>query len=133
MKSWICLTLAVGLIALTAAGCSQTSTASSGGGGTTTPTMGAGGGGAATTEGFQGEARNFNLQVRCPGVHLLKSKGWTDQQIMQQLEVSEDEIPTCEQYIASLPKGYVPPPPPGVTASAVTTKPAAMPAPAKTQ
>jgi hypothetical protein len=124
MKITIGLALAAGLF-LMVAGC-----ATSGGGGAAPAggTAAAAGGGAAagtTTASAGGEIRNFNLEVKCPGVHYLKSKGWSDQQIVQQLSVEEANIPQCESWAASQPKGYVPPPPPGVAAA-----PGAPPVPA---
>jgi hypothetical protein len=74
--------------------------------------------------------RDFNLRVKCPGVHELKQHGWSDAQIVQQLSVSADDIPACEQWVKQQPKGYVPPPPPGTAAAAapkaVPTTPAAQ-------
>src|SRR5262249_58887646 len=73
--------------------------------------------------------RDFNLRVKCPGVHELKQHGWSDAQIIQQLGVSQDDIPACESWVQAQPKGYVPPPPPGTAAAgapkAVPTTPAA--------
>ncbi|HKF29654.1 MAG TPA: hypothetical protein VKB29_10500 [Candidatus Binataceae bacterium] len=73
--------------------------------------------------------RDFNLRVKCPGVHELKQHGWSDQQIIQQLSVSQEDIPACESWVQAQPKGYVPPPPPGTAAAgapkAVPTTPAA--------
>jgi hypothetical protein len=91
----------------------------------------AGGQGESVAASTGGEGmRDFNLRVKCPGVHELKMHGWSDQQIMQQLSVSADEIPACEQWVKSQPKGYVPPPPPGSPAAkaAAGAKPAASPA-----
>lgn len=72
--------------------------------------------------------RDFNLRVKCPGVHELKQHGWSNQQIVQQLSVSEEDIPVCEAWVQAQPKGYVPPPPPGTAAAgapkAVPTTPA---------
>lgn len=86
-----------------------------------------GGTGAASAGGES--MRDFNLRVKCPGVHELKMHGWSDQQIVQQLSVSQDDIPACEAWVRAQPKGYVPPPPPGTTAAAapkaVPTPPAA--------
>ena len=62
--------------------------------------------------------RNFNLAVKCPGVHWEKTHGWSNQQIMQQESLDENDIPACEQWVAAQPKGYVPPPPAGTTAAA---------------
>ncbi|HSU91142.1 MAG TPA: hypothetical protein VLI44_06820 [Sporolactobacillaceae bacterium] len=77
--------------------------------------------------------RNFNLAVKCPGVHWEKTHGWSNQQIMQQESLDENDIPACEQWVAAQPKGYVPPPPPGTpTAQAAKPAPAAgAPAPTK--
>ena len=70
--------------------------------------------------------RNFNLAVKCPGVHWEKTHGWSNQQIMQQESLDENDIPACEQWVAAQPKGYVPPPPPGTpTAQAAKPAPAA--------
>ena len=71
--------------------------------------------------------RDFNLRVKCPGIHELKVHGWSDQQIIQQLSVSQEDIPACEAWVQNQPKGYVPPPPPG---SAVAKAPAAAASPA---
>jgi len=119
MKRKIGLALATGL-ALLIAGC-----ASQGGGGA------AGGGAAAPAPAAGAEsstARNFNLAVKCPGVHYLKTKGWTDQQIMQQESLNAEDIPACEQWVQAQPKGYVPPPPAGAVAA---TAPSGAPTPAK--
>ena len=34
-------------------------------------------------------ARNFNLAVKCPGVHWEKTHGWSDQQIMEQESIEK--------------------------------------------
>lgn len=107
MKRTIGFALAAGL-ALLVAGC-----ANQGGGGTT-----GGGAGAAPVAAAPEAARNFNLAVKCPGVHWEKTKGWSNQQIMQQESIDESEIAACEQWHAAQPKGYVPPPPPGTPAAA---------------
>ncbi|MFZ0676645.1 hypothetical protein [Candidatus Binatus sp.] len=123
MKRMTGLALATGL-ALLIAGCSSQSTSggSSGGGGgaAAAPPTGA----AATT------ARNFNLAVKCPGVHWEKKHGWSDQQIMQQESVEAEDIPACEQWVQAQPKGYVPPPPGGAMAAKGPTAPAGGGAPA---
>ena len=129
MKRKIGLALATGL-ALLIAGCSsQGGSGGSGGGG-----AGAGGTVGAAPAGnpaAQSVARNFNLAVKCPGVHLLKKKGWSDQQIMQQESVEQEDIPACEQWVQAQPKGYVPPPPGGTVAEkAPTPPPGGAPAPA---
>jgi hypothetical protein len=74
--------------------------------------------------------RNFNLAVRCPGIHWEKTHNWPDTQIMQQQGVEQSEIVACEQWAAAQPKGYVPPPPPGVPPAGGGKAPAAMPSPA---
>jgi hypothetical protein len=103
MKSTMGLALASGLF-LMVAGCA-TGGATSGGGA-------AGGGGPVASAG--GTIRNFNLEVKCPGVHYLKSHGKSDAEIQEQLQVDPDQIAACESWAAAQPKGYVPPPPPGV-------------------
>lgn len=109
MKRIIGFALASGL-ALLVAGC-----ASSGGG-----AGGAGGAAAGTQAAAEPAAtRNFNLAVKCPGVHYLKKHGWTDQQIMEQESLTEAaDIPACEEWVANQPKGYVPGAPAGSTAAA---------------
>jgi hypothetical protein len=115
MKGTIGFVLASGL-ALLIAGCANN-------GGTSAPA----GGGAATAgaEGGGGQSasasRDFNLAVKCPGVHYLKTHGWTEQQIMQQESLTEaSDIPACEEWVAHQPKGYVPAAPPGsISAAAV--------------
>jgi hypothetical protein len=118
MKRKIVLALASGLALLVAGCASQTS----------------GGAGAASTAPAPGPAsetsRNFNLAVKCPGVHYLKSKGWSDQQIMQQESVEQQDIPACEQWVREQPKGYVPPPPPGTPMAAKAPATGGAPAPA---
>jgi hypothetical protein len=106
MRRTIGLLLASGL-AILVAGC-----ASTGGGAAPAGATGATGGAAA---GPTESMRNFNLRVKCPGVHTLKMHGWTDQQIQAQLNVEPEDITACEKWVAEQPKGYVPPPPPGVT------------------
>ena len=122
MKRKIGLALATGL-ALLIAGCSSQSTG--GGGAGTVGAAPAGNPAAAST------ARNFNLAVKCPGVHWEKKHGWSDQQIMQQESLEADDIPACEQWVQAQPKGYVPPPPGGTVAAKGSTAPAGTaPAPA---
>ena len=122
MKRSIALLLASALAFLIAA------CASTGGGGAAAPAPSGGqvasaGASAAGAPGGEGGLRNFDLRVRCPGVHELKTHGWSDQQIMQQLSLNPGDIASCEQWVAAQPKGYVPPPPPGFV-----PKPAAAPA-----
>ncbi len=116
MKGTIGLALASGL-ALLVAGCAT------GGGGTQT---GSQGGGATTTAsaGSASTVRDFNLQVKCPGIHLEKTKlNWSDDKIEDHENVSQDDIASCEAWQASQPKGYVPPPPTGISAATPTKQP----------
>lgn len=122
MKRKIELALASGL-ALLIAGCAG----QTGGGSVAAPGSAA----SATTISEAQTARNFNLAVKCPGVHYLKSKGWSNQQIMQQENVEEEDIPACEEWVKAQPKGYVPPPPPGTVAANKAPAAGATPAPAK--
>jgi hypothetical protein len=122
MKRKIGLALATGL-ALLIAGCSgQSSSGGSTGGGA----AGAPAGNTAAVS----TARNFNLAVKCPGVHWEKKHGWSDQQIMQQESLEADDIPACEQWVQAQPKGYVPPPPGGSMAAKGPSAPAEGSAPA---
>ena len=105
MKRKIGLALAMGLALLIAGCASQSGGSSSGGGGNAPPAA------AAST------SRNFNLAVKCPGVHWEKTHGWTDQQIMDQESLDSQDIPACEQWVQAQPKGYVPPPPGGPMAA----------------
>jgi hypothetical protein len=122
MKRKIGLALATGL-ALLIAGCSSQSTSggSTGGGAAGAP---AGNPAVAST------ARNFNLAVKCPGVHWEKKHGWSDQQIMQQESLEAEDIPACEQWVQAQPKGYVPPPPGGTAPAKGPSAPAGGGAPA---
>jgi hypothetical protein len=106
MKSTMGLALASGLF-LMVAGCAT--------GGATSGGAAAGGGGPVASAG--GTIRNFNLEVKCPGVHYLKTHGKSDAEIQEQLQVDPDQIAQCETWAAAQPKGYVPPPPPGVMPS----------------
>ncbi|HXN11873.1 MAG TPA: hypothetical protein VN865_02115 [Candidatus Acidoferrales bacterium] len=101
MKRKIGLAMATGLALLVAGCASQSSTT---GGGSAAPAQPA----AVTST-----SRNFNLAVKCPGVHWEKTHGWSNEQIMQQESLEEDDIPACEQWVQAQPKGYVPPPPGG--------------------
>jgi hypothetical protein len=123
MKRKIGLALATGL-ALLVAGCSSQSGGSSGGGG-------GGSSAPAPTGAAASTARNFNLAVKCPGVHWEKTHGWSNEQIEQQESLEADDIPACEQWVQAQPKGYVPPPPGGAMAAKGSTAPAGgAPAPA---
>ena len=121
MKGMIGFALASGL-AFLVAGC-----APSGGGSTGGAPAGGGGGessaaaaGGAQTASAGQSVRDFNLQVKCPGIHLEKTKlKWSDDKIMEHENVSAEEIASCEAFTASQPKGYVPPPPAGVAAAMV--------------
>src|SRR5580700_1379490 len=126
MKRKIGLALATGL-ALLIAGCSGQSTGGGSGGG-----AGGLGGAPAGNPAAASTARNFNLAVKCPGVHWEKKHGWSDQQIMQQESVEAEDIPACEQWVQAQPKGYVPPPPGGSMAAKGPSSPAGgAPAPAQ--
>ena len=114
MKRTIGLLLATAGLAFLVAGCANQ------GGGAAAPS---GGGQAAASSGGGAEVntndiRDFNLRVKCPGVHELKKHGWSDQQIMQQLSVGQDDIPACEHWSQQQQRGYTPPPPSGVSAAA---------------
>ena len=110
MKTTIGLALASGLFVIVA-GC-----ATGGGGGTQTVATAGG----TTVASTGGEIRNFNLEVKCPGIHYLKTHGKSDWDIMEQMQMEQSDIDTCEAWAAAQPKGYVPPPPPGV---AVASRP----------
>src|SRR5260370_10905065 len=111
MKRTLELALASGL-ALVIAGCSSGSSSTSGSAG------------GAESSGQPGqrslasrvEPVRFDLAVRCPGVHYLVTKGKSKDEIQGQLQVTDDQINECEKYVASQPKGIVPPPPPGYVA-----------------
>ena len=111
MKRKIGLALATGL-ALLIAGCASQSSSGGGGG-----APGKESSAPAPTGAAASTARNFNLAVKCPGVHWEKTHGWSNQQIMQQESLEEDDIPACEQWVQAQPKGYVPPPPGGAVAA----------------
>jgi hypothetical protein len=66
-------------------------------------------------------------------VHWEKTHGWSNQQIMQQESLDEQDIPACEQWVQAQPKGYVPPPPGGTQEAKAPAAgaPAGAPAPAK--
>jgi hypothetical protein len=103
MKRKIVLALATGL-ALLVAGCASDSTSG-------------GGSAPAQSPAVSSTSRNFNLAIKCPGVHWEKTHGWSDQQIMEQESLDEQDIPACEQWVQAQPKGYVPPPPGGAMAA----------------
>ncbi|MFZ1890487.1 MAG: hypothetical protein WAU33_20870 [Candidatus Binataceae bacterium] len=113
MRRTIGMLLAGGLAVMFAAGCASTS----GGGssaGTTGEAAGSSGAGQQTASADSSRvARDFNLRVKCPGVHEEKIHGWTDQQIMAQESVAEEDIPACMAWVQEQPKGFVPPPPAG--------------------
>lgn len=121
MRRTIGLLLAGGL-AVMVAGC-----ASTGGGSAGPTTTGAGSGPGQQTASADTSrvARDFNLRVKCPGVHEEKMHGWTDQQIMAQESVVEEDIPACMAWVQNQPKGFVPPPPPGYVPKAAPKAPAA--------
>ena len=80
MKRKIGLAMATGLALLVAGCASQSSTT---GGGSAAPAQPA----AVTST-----SRNFNLAVKCPGVHWEKTHGWSNEQIMQQESLDEDVV-----------------------------------------
>jgi len=130
MKRKIGLALATGLALLIAGCASQGSSGGTSGGG---PGAGAGGTVGVAPAGntaASSTARNFNLAVKCPGVHWEKVHGWSNQQIMQQESLEEDDIPACEQWVQAQPKGYVPPPPGGAAPAKGPAAPAGGGAPA---
>ncbi len=117
MKRTISLALASGLAFLVAgcagggAGGSSSGTTAAGSAGEAQPAVGGGGSPGATTA-----VRDFALQVKCPGIHLEKTKlKWNDDKIMSHQNVTPEDIASCEQFTAAQPKGYVPPPPAGAT------------------
>jgi hypothetical protein len=106
MKRSIGFALASGL-AFLVAGC-----AAGGGAGTGASGGGSEASGAGTQTASAGGIHDFNLQVKCPGIHLEKTKlKWDDNKIMEHENVTPDEIASCEAFTAAQPKGYVPPPP----------------------
>jgi len=107
MKRKTGFALAAGLALLVAGCASQGSSGGSSGGG------GGGASAAPANPSVSATSKNFNLAVKCPGVHWEKKHGWSDQQIMQQESVEEEDIPACEQWVQAQPKGYVPPTPGG--------------------
>ena len=123
MKRKIGLALATGL-ALLIAGCASQSSSGSGG------APGKEGSAPAPTGAAASTARNFNLAVKCPGVHWEKTHGWSNEQIMQQESLEADDIPACEQWVQAQPKGYVPPPPGGTAPAKGPSAPAGGGAPA---
>ena len=130
MKRKIGLALAMGLALLIAGCASQGSSGGTSGGG---PGAGAGGTVGVAPAGnpeASSTARNFNLAVKCPGVHWEKKHGWSDQQIMQQESLEAEDIPACEQWVQAQPKGYVPPPPGGTAPAKGPSAPAGGGAPA---
>jgi hypothetical protein len=111
MKRTIGLALACGL-AFLVAGCAA------GGGGASTGAEGSSSADAAAKQQAAASSgvRDFNLQVKCPGIHLEKSKlKWDDEKIESHENVTPEEIANCEAFTAAQPKGYVPPPPGGAS------------------
>lgn len=126
MNRKIGLALASGL-ALLVAGCA-------GQGGSSSPSGAGGTASAAPAASEPAATRNFNLAVKCPGVHWEKMQKWSNDKIMEHESIDESDIAACEQWVAAQPKGYVPPPPGGATASAKPAAPAAgAPAPTTKQ
>ena len=128
MKGTIRLLLATAGLAFLVAGCANQ-------GGGAAPS----GGGTAASSGAEpapvntSDIRDFNLRVKCPGVTELKKHGWSDQQIMQQLSVGQEDIPACEHWSQQQQRGYVPPPPPGTSAAAAKPAPSAGASPSAAQ
>ncbi len=73
-------------------------------------TAGKGAGAAVAAATGGGGVRDFNIQVKCPGVAYLKKQGWSDEQIVAQLSMDADQIPACVQWMESQPRGFVPAP-----------------------
>ena len=117
MKRTIGFALASGL-AFLVAGC-----AAGGGGASTGASAGgegsaSGGKSATQTAAATSGVRDFNLQVKCPGIHIEKTKlKWDDDKIMTHENVTQEEINNCEAFTAAQPKGYDPPPPGGAPAA----------------
>lgn len=130
MKRTLGLALASGLAMLVAAGCAAQG--GMGGGASAGPEAATTPSGAQTASASAGSAsaiRDFNLQVKCPGIHLEKTKlNWSDDKIMSHENVTPDQIASCEAWTASQPKGYVPPPPPGTVPAAGKQQAQSMPA-----
>lgn len=128
MKLKIGFVLAAGL-ALCVAGCGSQSSSGGSAGGAGGPAAAPG---APASPSVAATSKNFNLAVKCPGVHWEKAHGWSDAQIMQQESLDAEDIPACEQWVQAQPKGYVPPPPPGsVAAKAPAPAGGGAPAPTK--
>jgi hypothetical protein len=126
MRRTIGMMLAGGLAVMFAAGCASTSGSSSSAGTTTGAAAGSSGAGQQTASADSSRvSRDFNLRVKCPGVHEEKIHGWTDQQIMAQESVVEEDIPACMAWVQEQPKGFVPPPPPGYVPKTGASAPAA--------
>ena len=116
------LGLAMGsVLALMVAGCSSGSS-------TTTSSGDSSGQPASGSLAAKVEPVRFNLAVRCPGVHYLISKKKSKEEVEGQLNVTDDQIDECEKYVASQPKGFVPPPPAGYVPPAASTASSAKPA-----
>lgn len=125
MKRTIVLALASGL-AFLVAGCAAGGGAGGGGASTGGEASAAPSGGGAQTASAGSSVRDFNLQVKCPGIHLEKNKlKWDDDKIMSHENVTPEEIANCEAFTAAQPKGYVPPPPGGAPVAAAPAAPAA--------
>ncbi len=69
------------------------------------------------------DIRDFNLRVKCPGIHLAKtSLKWSDEHIMSHYDVTANEIERCEAWQAAQPRGYVPSPVAGFTPLSGTSR-----------
>lgn len=118
MKRTIGFALASGL-AFLVAGCA----AGGGGAGTGASSGGSAPAGGAQTASTGPSVRDFNLQVKCPGIHTEKKLKWDDEKIMAHENVTAEDIASCEAFTASQPKGYVPPPPVGAAMVGNATMP----------
>jgi hypothetical protein len=108
MKRTIGFALATGL-AFLVAGCAGGAGGSAGGGGASGGAEGSASAGGGQTASNNAAVRDFNLQVKCPGIHLEKNKlKWDNDKIETHENVTEDEINQCESFTASQPKGYIP-------------------------
>lgn len=62
--------------------------------------------------------KDFDLRVKCPGIHLEKTcLGWSEAKIMKHENVTRDQIARCEAWTYAQPKGYVPDPPSPINAN----------------
>ena len=115
MKRTIGFALASGL-AFLVAGCAG-GMQHGGAGGASGGAEGSASAGGGQTASNNAAVRDFNLQVKCPGIHLEKNKlKWDNDKIETHENVTEDEINQCESFTAAQPKGYIPNAPAGAAA-----------------